>query len=51
MVQAFEAPVAICGKCQKIGAFDGSWRTPGELLEYPVDPRFIQLDCSTCPKK
>ncbi len=51
MVHAFEAPVAICGKCQKIGAFDGSWRSPGELLEYPVDPRFVQLDCSKCPKK
>ena len=51
MVQAFEAPVAICGKCQKIGAFDGSWRTPGELLEYPVDPRFVQLDCKDCQKK
>ena len=48
LVQAFEEPVAICGKCQKIGGFDGSWRSPKELLEYPVDPRFIELDCPDC---
>jgi len=48
MVQSFEEPVAICTKCQKIGAFDGSWRKPSELLEYPVDPRFVQLDCKNC---
>ena len=48
MVQSFEEPVAICSKCHKIGAFDGSWRTPSELLEYPVDPRFVQLDCKDC---
>ena len=48
MVQSFEEPVAICGKCQKVGAFDGSWRSPSEFLEYPVDPRFVQLDCKNC---
>ena len=51
MVQSFEEPVAVCRKCQKIGAFDGSWRTPEKLLEYPVDPRFIQLGCPNCKKK
>lgn len=51
MVQSFEEPVAVCRKCQKIGAFDGSWRTPEKLLEYPVDPRFIQLDCPSCKAK
>lgn len=51
MVQSFEEPVAVCSKCQKIGAFDGSWRTPEKLLEYPVDPRFIQLDCPSCKAK
>ena len=51
LVQSFEEPVAVCSKCQKIGAFDGSWRTPEKLLEYPVDPRFIQLDCRDCSKK
>ncbi len=51
LVQSFEEPVAVCSKCQKIGAFDGSWRTPEKLLEYPVDPRFIQLDCRDCNKK
>ena len=48
MVQSFEEPVAICSKCQKVGAFDGSWRMPSELLEYPVDLRFVQLDCKDC---
>ena len=51
MVQSFEEPVAVCSTCQKIGAFDGSWRTPEKLLEYPVDPRFIQLDCPNCKNK
>jgi DNA-binding response OmpR family regulator len=51
MVQSFEEPVAVCRKCKKIGAFDGSWRTPEKLLEYPVDPRFIQLDCPSCKAK
>lgn len=51
LVQAFEEPVAICNKCQKIGAFDGTWRTPAQLLEYPVDPRFVQLDCKNCKSK
>mgnify|MGYP001546043019 FL=1 len=51
MVQSFEEPVAVCSTCQKIGAFDGSWRTPEKLLEYPVDPRFIQLDCPSCKAK
>ena len=51
LVQSFEEPVAVCGRCQKIGAFDGAWRTPEKLLEYPVDPRFIQLDCPECNKK
>lgn len=51
MVQSFEEPVAVCSSCQKIGAFDGSWRTPEKLLEYPVDPRFIQLDCPSCKAK
>ena len=51
MVQSFEEPVAVCSTCQKIGAFDGSWRTPEKLLEYPVDPRFFQLDCPSCKAK
>lgn len=51
MVQSFEEPVAVCSTCQNIGAFDGSWRTPEKLLEYPVDPRFIQLDCPSCKAK
>lgn len=50
MVEALDEPVPVCKSCQKIAAFDGSWRKPAELLQYPVDPQFIQLQCPDCNK-
>lgn len=48
MVEAFDETVAVCKQCEKIEAFDGAWRKPAELLQYPVDPRFIEGTCPEC---
>ena len=48
MVEAFDETVAVCKKCQKIEAFDRAWRKPSELLQYPVDPRFVEGSCPDC---
>lgn len=48
LVEAFDEPVVICEKCRKIEGYDGSWKDSHDLLKYPVDPRFVQVDCPAC---
>ncbi len=51
LVEALEEPVVICEKCRKIEGHDGFWKDPQDLLKYPVDPRFMQVDCPACKNR
>ena len=48
MLETFDETIAVCKKCQKLEDFDGAWRKPVELLDYPVDPRFLEGRCPEC---
>ncbi len=50
MVEAFDEPIVMCKECLKIESFDGVWKHMPDLLKYPVDPRFVEIECPDCEK-